>query len=428
MGITAFRSNTTCIMEYSKSLSNLNFFSLWIGFVLCLGLVVDRYWMLPLHMITFCAVIFIAAGRRKDFVADVRIADVTVFLVLIAWVYGLVFGLVNGNDPWLVLHNFFGMSYYFYYFVLIWAGIKQPMILLWLILGCVLAIIECAYSIFLHYERVVGLPEYLIYGKFLRFYYSENIAIALALLGSCLFTFQTFLTREHASSKLRPVLAMQLVIILILLLVYYSVSKGYVLALAFVLGAAGIYALRHCKASMFVAVLLYSLVFFYLVDGYIILKACFGNYDEGNLVRYEQFHRMSRELRLFGTGLGGAISSSTNYVRDPIKIYASELSYLNLIQKLGIVSSLVFFSYFYSLAIMLKSLWSLDDKYFMNAAFVGMLSFLFPAIGNPNLFSFVFVILHVFFIFSFRSHSSRLAPLFYTLKSRMKSAEIAAKA
>ena len=137
---------------------------------------------------------------------------------------------------------------------------------------------------------------------------------------------------------------------------------------------------------------------------------------------------MSRELRLFGTGLGGAISSSTNYVRDPIKIYASELSYLNLIQKLGIVSSLVFFSYFYSLAIMLKSLWSLDDKYFMNAAFVGMLSFLFPAIGNPNLFSFVFVILHVFFIFSFRSHSSRLAPLFYTLKSRMKSAEIAAKA
>ncbi len=417
MGITVFRLITTCIMEYSKSLGNLNFFSLWIGFVLCLGLVVDRYWMLPLHMVTFGAAIFIAARHRKDFISDMRVADVAVLLVLIAWVYGLVYGLLNGNDPWLVFHNFFGMSYYFYYFVLLWAGIKQPMILLWLILGCLLAIIECAYSIFLHYERVVGLPDYLTYGRFLRFYYNEKIAIALALFGFCLFTSHTFRSSERLSSKLPLALAMQLVIILILLLLYHSASKGYVIALSFVLGAAGIYAIRHGKVGMFVAVLLYSFAFFYLADGYIILQECFGIHDKGNLVRYEQMKLMSRELRLFGTGLGGAISSSTNYVRDPIKIYASELSYLNLIQKLGFVSSLVFFSYFYSLAIMLKNLCSLDDKYFMNAAFVGMLSFLFPAIGNPNLFSFVFVILHVFFIFSFRSHSSRLAPLFYTLKT-----------
>lgn len=395
----------------------MNFFSLWIGFVLCLGLVVDRYWMLPLHMVTFGTAMYIVAGHWRDFITDMRISDVTVLLVLIAWVYGLILGMLNGNDPWLVFHNFFGMSYYFYYFVLVWAGIKQPLILLWIIFGCLLAIIECAFSIFLHYERIGGLPDYLIYGRFLRFYYNEKIAIALALLGICLFTSQTFRLREHLSSKLQPVLAVQLVMILILLLLYYSVSKGYFIALTFLLGTAGIYALRHHKTGMLAAILIYSFAFFYLADGYIVLKECFGTHDKGNLVRYEQMRLISQELRFFGTGLGGAISSSADYVRDPIKVYASELSYLNLIHKLGIVSSLAFFSYFYSMAITLKSLWSLDEKYFMNAAFVGMLSFLFPAIGNPNLFSFVFVILHVFFIFSFRSHSSRLEPLYDMLKT-----------
>ena len=117
--------------------------------------------------------------------------------------------------------------------------------------------------------------------------------------------------------------------------------------------------------------------------------AIFDETALGNQIRYEQFRQLVSDWRFFGRGLGAPISSG--YARPGEFKYGFELSYINLIHKLGVVALAYFGFILYSIYKVAFSSISPQEKY---VAF-SCLCYLVPSLGNPILFAAQLVLLHV---------------------------------
>ena len=137
-----------------------------------------------------------------------------------------------------------------------------------------------------------------------------------------------------------------------------------------------------------------------------LLNSIFGAQRLGNSERYAQVKELLNDLSIQGNGLGAPISSG--YSRSVAYPYGFELSFLNLIHKLGVFSLLYFGFLGYSGYRVVNSAKPLQER----CAALGLLGYVFPAIGNPILFAVQAVFLHAIALHAVTRHQpTRILPL-----------------
>src|SRR5690606_12706420 len=121
-----------------------------------------------------------------------------------------------------------------------------------------------------------------------------------------------------------------------------------------------------------------------------ILTAMFSTNDEANIDRYEQLYFLLNDLTFWGKGSGAVISG---YSRNVDKPYGFELSYLNLVHKVGVMAIFVILAY---ASLIIRSFSQIAANYNTKYAIaaLGAMTYLFIAIGNPLLFAPQSVLLH----------------------------------
>ena len=142
---------------------------------------------------------------------------------------------------------------------------------------------------------------------------------------------------------------------------------------------------------LFITVGLFYLNFYYS-DNVITI---FGSQEKSNELRYYLISDIINELTFFGHGWGAVYDIPFLKYRNGLG-YSSELSYLNLIHKIGVFSFIYFYFYIWSFYHVIKCLKSNNFKK-INIALVslGLLTYLFLSLGNPTLFAPIFVFMHV---------------------------------
>lgn len=123
---------------------------------------------------------------------------------------------------------------------------------------------------------------------------------------------------------------------------------------------------------------------------YEVVLFSFSSGEGSNSVRSEQFDYLVSEWNFTGAGLGSSLDSG--YKRDETG-YGFELTYVNLVNKLGVFSLPLFLSYASTIFYGLKFFF-LDGKRVAGAWVLGSMAFLIPGAGNPLLLAPVFVFMH----------------------------------
>jgi hypothetical protein len=174
-----------------------------------------------------------------------------------------------------------------------------------------------------------------------------------------------------------------------------TASKGFILAalvLLFLIGAAWFRSIKISLLLSFTALILFVPLFFYAVntDFFDLMILSFSFREGGNAIREEQALALMNELSILGAGLGSPLLSG--YKRDDTG-YGFELTYLNLVHKLGFFSIPIFSLYIYTF---IKSLsWLISDfKNIFPYICLGGCCYMIVGIGNPILLSSLTVTLH----------------------------------
>jgi hypothetical protein len=121
--------------------------------------------------------------------------------------------------------------------------------------------------------------------------------------------------------------------------------------------------------------------------------------DVSNAVRYSQLNDLIDDIVPLGKGLGAEVPGN---IRDDERPYGFELSYVNLIHKLGIVSLFTIFAYFFSFYKAIAALRNINVDRRYAAVSLGGLCYLFPAIGNPIIAEPQLILMHCICLYLIR--------------------------
>lgn len=320
----------------------------------------------------------------KSFAINAYIEDVIARNFLLVWLYGLVVGLLFGNNISHVIANFAGMVCYSLYFILVKEKPSVDRLTKVLLLG---GVVISLYSIIRMCSYIFGVKLPLISdevgmastGQFRLFF--SNMSIIYVLLGCSFFSFMYN----------PPLIKRRLWCFFISFssLVFVSASKGFMLGVLYVLFVSifvffykNLHESKALPKLFLILILIISLLFLLSTFEYIeVLYKIFDNEDSSNEVRFEQLIYLLKDITFLGHGLGASVPG---VVRDDAAPYGFELTYINLIHKFGILSLVLFANWFY---MFYKSLnYCIHRRNIKQSiAVMSSLGYLMPAIGNPTL-------------------------------------------
>ncbi len=306
---------------------------------------------------------------------------------LLTYLYGVIGGILNGNEIRYILRNNSGMLIYLWAYVI--ANLRISEVLIKKVIkyvGVALTIVTPIIYIILF---VIHLGVW-------------NIVLAVPLLNS----FQTGIqewgfTLEYAGivmlyagyayavyevmyySKFRYIVLMAIEALLICLL---TLSGGRVLELA-VLTLLEVMALAKSKANRnnrIIIILMITVVIFMLP---LFASFIFDPNDGGNQRRITQIQYITENFNVFGHGLGATY-------REIGQLYGIETIYLDMFYKFGIFVIPVFISYIITY-IECFILLSKTDGDWIDAMPLVFMGYLWYSFGNPNLFSVGNVLMHI---------------------------------
>lgn len=175
-----------------------------------------------------------------------------------------------------------------------------------------------------------------------------------------------------------------------------SLSKGAILGAIVI---TGIYFLLNLRLSPKRTLFFLFLIAPILLVGMIKLKlfglitSFFLNAGNSNAdPRFIQGTYLWAETTFFGSGFGSYLQNG--FLRDPILKYSYEATFLNYVNKLGLVSIILWSIYFYTFYLIAKS-FKKDRENLYAVVALSSTMFLFMGLGNPSLFSPSSVLLHV---------------------------------
>ncbi|EKO3492085.1 hypothetical protein ACRJBZ_003112 [Vibrio fluvialis] len=329
--------------------------------------------------------------------------DILPALIFIVWLYGLILGLFNNNEPENVLRNFFGMSLYIVYYVFVIFSVSKKALFKTIFLS---SVINIFYSLiyFISYWFLDGLSNQNIdyqggMSAIYRSYYSIGLLIHLPLISLILlYIFSDKKTCTLPFLK-RRFTQITLLILLVFSLVVTTASKGFFLALvilgfllSLILSLRAVFSIKsHSGAVLFLITLLISIpVIISSTDLGDSISYSFSSSESSNSVRNIQREKILDEISVFGSGLGATLKSG--YKRDDSG-YGFEVTYENLFHKLGVLSLVVMF-------IFILTCWMSSINIFKGKSLeysvlsLGLMMYLIPSAGNPMLFSPIGVLMH----------------------------------
>jgi len=329
--------------------------------------------------------------------------------MIVTWVYGISLGLLMGNNLLFVFSNFAGMSLYFIYYVIVYFKLNTFALFKVVLAASIINMSYAFYSFFTSdYSNInaVAANSY-------RVYYSVGLLVISPII-SLIVAKYIFGKSEILSSHptLSKYLGVLFLILAITALVVFSVSKGFFLVvvaifliyIAVIIVRMFLYG-RLLKSSftyLFALIFgIFLIIFFYpSIFDFIVLN--FSNIESSNMFRSMQSIEIIKRLSLIGSGLGGVFEGG--YIRNVNAPYAVELTYLNLIHKIGIFSIIPFLIYIYTSFLIWSQLLKSKDFFYPSLA-LGSILFLIPSYGNPVLFAPIMVTLHCVALYWLRENT-----------------------
>lgn len=320
-------------------------------------------------------------------------------LIIASWLIGVLIGLINDVDPNLVFRNFFGLVVYMIFPVMLFVSPSLKSLIIMIFLS---GIVQMYYGLGQSYWLIETPAAFLIglHINDMRSIYSTGfivifplfmVGVAYQLLPKHLFSNNygqivtrlsknLFFTLLTLIAIIVPAMSkgfMLTTVILLLIVVFFSISYS--------LGAGRIHK-NIMIFFVFLAVLLYLLPSSFYEE----IIFSFSSQEVSNAARNEQYGYLVSELTFLGNGLGSSLKSG--YARD-IMGYGFELTYVNIVHKLGVFSIFLFLSYIITLTV--ASIRIVRRVYVFESFFViGLMGYLVVGAGNPLLLSSSAVILH----------------------------------
>lgn len=324
--------------------------------------------------------------------------------IVLSWVWGVIIGLINNVNPTYIFRNFFGLLMYLL-FPILW--LIRPKIKEIIVVIFFAGIIQAAYGI---YASIQIFRQPLFIGSIksiseLRTYYSTSFIVIFPLCAVALANY--FIPKKFLPINESKTVALLSRNILFLFLMLYAaiipaMSKGMMLTtfllILFVLFISFLIFMKTKSAKNQFTLLLMTIPFILLsLPQPLVSKIVytFSNKEISNSIRNIQADYLIREFTFFGKGLGAPLRSG--YSRD-ITGYGFELTYLNIIHKLGIFSIFLFLSYIMTIMIALSRIVK-KINLFRSFFAVGLMGYTIVGAGNPILLSPIAVILHCIAIY-----------------------------
>lgn len=309
-------------------------------------------------------------------------------------------------DPSHAFRNFFGMVVYGIIPILIFYSVPSISIIRIVVAASVFTLLYQIYSLYFSISLITSISEINSLSE-LRVAYNSGTVILFPLLAiSAASVFYKNWRQRIELVNINIIFKLLSgragLLFLLTAIIVPSMSKGWILTCVLILITAFCFsAFEYFRRGVF-PIFVFS-TFVIVAIGYFLMPTSiheviaytFSQNDISNKIRSEQAQYLINEFSIFGSGLGSALLSG--YVRDDTG-YGFELTYLNLIHKLGIFSSLLFLAYFFTVLLALYRIWhqtNLFESYFV----FGLMGFLISGAGNPILLSPTTVTLHAFAIY-----------------------------
>jgi hypothetical protein len=327
--------------------------------------------------------------------------------IYLAWIYGIVLGLINGALVSDAVFNFLSIYAYIFYLFL-WKIKPSPSIIIKTI--SVIVLISTVYSLFI---LLLRFSEGFYYGRDLVYVNDIRAVYSLSSLGSlpilALLCWAIYVRGENPLPiKILSYIAIfpfvkifiRLSPLLFSACIFLSTfSKGFALSavvvlLVFVVGTflSKLFFKGVISINLLITILVILILLIRLLDTELgmIFERSISADDISNSIRSEQGDILSNEFTLFGTGFGVKLSSG--YFRESRGIIF-ELMYHNIIHKLGIFSALLLIPIGIWFSVSIRNMWQRNLKGCYSAFAFGVFSIGFLSYGNHVLFSLQSVIL-----------------------------------
>ena len=301
-------------------------------------------------------------------------------LLILVWIYGVFLGLSYGNDNTTI--NNVGIIFFFTYYSISYVKLSNKQIMKILLNISVICLLTYLLNLDEYYFSISNLTQRLGYSMVGIF----PIILAPLLIYNTFFNGRNVLINGN-------ILNVILLFLVLLVSARMTASKGIYLSL--IVSLFIIYYSKMKLINWWKLILIVGVVF--TIWSNITTITIFGEGDVSNLLRYRQLDSFlnGKELTFFGEGWGARFSNFVLVNRDPAG-YSTELSYLNLVDKVGVFSLIFFVFYFWCLYYSFILIRNRNKELILIGLFsTGLLSYYFLSLGNPTLFAPTFVFMNV---------------------------------
>lgn len=343
--------------------------------------------------------------------------------IVFSWFVGAMVGLINGVAPDFILRNFFGLLSFSLLPVLLLVGPSSRMLIETVIVaGLFQGAIALGVTIMSPPDVTLLFAASSI--SDLRSLYSVGFIAVFPVLtvGLAVRWLMKHRSPELCSRIVRLAGTRTVVLLAAVALIIPAMSKGFILAtLVLIIAMLSVslsYAVRFRMSwlptvgALAVGVAIYMMLPEELLS---LVGYSFGSEESGNTIRSEQYEYLKSEMTWLGNGLGASLRSG--YSRDDTG-YGFELTYVNLVHKLGIWSVFLLGTYLLSTLMALWRLWR--RIYVLEAAFaLGAMGYLIVGAANPLLLSptavslqcvAIFLLIRPYLVYShFRLYGARIS-------------------
>ena len=367
-------------------LTNCILFFYFLSLVLVYGIANTNLQYLCFFLMLFCFIFSILKSGFKIKFKFNNVIDYLPGMMFLVWFYGVIIGLLNGVDTNVVFRNFAGMVLYLTYYILKHFKVKVDSLINILFIAAIINSLYAISGLFTGLQVTRDSTDFVD----LRFYYSTGVFVifpGIAIVFSFIVSKRDEILQKYKLYGKRFKLISLFIFIFAILL---TMSKGFfaglfyqILALLFVIMTIALRKLKIKKGAFLLFISTTAVLMFITFSIFDIIVYNFSDEQSGNTIRNEQKDELVKDFTVLGHGLGASLSSG--YSRDTLG-YGFELSYFNVIHKVGVVSLIVFLVFIYTKLKVIK--WLLEGKNIQLGIIIfGCMVYLIPSYGNPMLFS-----------------------------------------
>lgn len=320
--------------------------------------------------------------------------DLIALSFILVWIYGIVIGLIRGNEIQYVFANFAGMSCYFMYFIFVNYKIDvNKLIKIVLLASLILSLLSSIGM--LSYKTGIIIPSFLsdsiTYSSTGQVrIYTATLPVAFSLLGVSFYQILYNNKDLHFLNLHKRNYAVLLFIISFFSIFIVTASKGFTLGGIFIIFIIFLFSYGsqiarnrlHISFFLFILLIIVAIIIFNKLGYFNIITEMFSSNDIANIARYTQLDYILDDLTFWGNGLGSIVPGFISNRESP---YGYELIYFNIIHKFGIFSIILFLNWIYMFIYLFKQCWN-KNNIINNVIMLSSLGYLFTSIGNPIVF------------------------------------------